>query len=80
MPFTCMAGRFIMSTIRRMIAMSTGPPTIRPRNTVRRDHNISPSDTSNTRSDAVISDGSFVGLSCGGGASAPPTVVDILDS
>ena len=41
--------------------MSTGPPTIRPRNTVRRDHSISPSDTSNTRSDAVISDGIFVG-------------------
>ena len=28
MPFTFMAGRFIMSTTRRMIAMRTGPPTI----------------------------------------------------
>ena len=37
--------------------MTTGPPTISARNTVRRDQSISPSERSNTRSDEVSSDG-----------------------
>ena len=56
-PLTRMAGTFKASTIRRMIAIKTGPPTTSARNTVRRDHSISPSDRSKTRREAVVSDG-----------------------
>ena len=45
------------SNVRKMIAINTGPPTTNPRNTVRRDHSISPSERSKTRREAVISDG-----------------------
>jgi hypothetical protein len=39
----------IESTMRITAATSTGEPTTIARKTVRRDHNISPSDSSNTR-------------------------------
>src|SRR4051794_5271893 len=49
-PFTFIAGTCMTSTMRSTTAMTTGPPTINARNTVRRDHSISPSERSNTRS------------------------------
>ena len=56
-PLTRSAGTFSASTTRRMTAISTGPPTTMARNTVRRDQSISPSDRSNTRSEAVAREG-----------------------
>src|ERR1700704_1333648 len=40
---------YSVATTRRATARKTGPPRSRPRKTDRRDHNIWPSDKSNTR-------------------------------
>src|SRR4029078_1651333 len=56
-PFTFIAGTCMKSTIRSTTAITTGPPTISARNTVRRDQSISPSERSNTRSDDAQSVG-----------------------
>ncbi len=56
-PLTRSAGMPSDSTILKTRARMTGPPTTRAMKMVRRDHNISPNDRSNTRRAAAKSDG-----------------------
>src|SRR5215217_3442392 len=58
-----------------MSAMSTGPPTTRARNTLRRDQSISPSDRSKMREEAVRSDGA----AGGGGVLVETRVVMVIE-
>src|SRR5918993_1922862 len=76
-PLTRSAGRLKNSTAWQISAMSTGPPTTSARNTLRRDHSISPSDRSKMRRDAVRSEGAagrVVAL-----AEVPVVIVRLLD-
>ena len=72
-PFTFIAGTCMKSTIRSTKAITTGPPTISARNTVRRDQSISPSERSNTRSD----DAQSVGIGRFGVAAARGSLIVI---
>ena len=56
-PFTRIAGMPNDSTTRKITASSTGPTTTSAMKIVRRDHSISPNDSSNTRRAAPTSDG-----------------------
>ena len=72
-PFTRSAGRPSDSTTRKMRATSTGPPTTNAMKIVRRDHSISPNDKSNTRRDALTSDGGTMGADVDDVIGAPDT-------